>query len=125
LLFAVIRGSLSEGINFSDKLGRCVVVVGLPYLSVRDPEVIAKKAYYDKSSWYSGYRFYENSCDVAIKQSIGRAIRHVNHYAVVLLVDSRHDQKIHCRPDWMKRNKICGKTTKEVLEKIRKFFKSK
>jgi chromosome transmission fidelity protein 1 len=45
LLFSVINGKLSEGINFSDELARCVVVVGLPYPDVRDPVLQEKMRY--------------------------------------------------------------------------------
>ena len=42
MLFAVCRGKVSEGIDFSDKAGRCVIIAGIPYAQKRDPKVIAR-----------------------------------------------------------------------------------
>lgn len=49
LLLSVVGGKMSEGINFSDRLGRCVMVVGLPYPNIASPEWKAKMEYIEST----------------------------------------------------------------------------
>ena len=37
VMFAVCRGKISEGLDFSDDAARCVVLIGVPYPMVLDP----------------------------------------------------------------------------------------
>lgn len=50
LLLAVVGGKISEGINFSDGMGRCVVMVGLPYPSPSDVELTETIKYIENIS---------------------------------------------------------------------------
>ncbi|GAQ88396.1 Helicase [Klebsormidium nitens] len=48
VLLSVVGGKMSEGINFSDDMGRCVVMVGLPYPSKTDPELQERMQYLER-----------------------------------------------------------------------------
>uniref|UniRef100_A0A669F742 ATP-dependent DNA helicase DDX11 n=1 Tax=Oreochromis niloticus TaxID=8128 RepID=A0A669F742_ORENI len=76
LLFSVVGGKMSEGINFSDDLGRCVVMVGMPYPNIKSPELQEKMSYLDRHLPHSqgrspGQALIENLCMKAVNQSIG------------------------------------------------------
>jgi chromosome transmission fidelity protein 1 len=123
VLFTVVRGKLSEGINFNDDLGRCVIMIGLPYPNTQDIELQEKMKFWDrKGGRVSGKMLYENMCHKAVNQSIGRAIRHKEDYAVVLLVDGRYEGCWEKRPSWTLNNKLSDTSYEETKYRIMEFF---
>jgi chromosome transmission fidelity protein 1 len=122
LLLSVVGGKMSEGINFSDRLGRCVMVVGLPYPNIASPDWKAKIEYIESATYtqltdggtmgkeearakakHASRDFYENACMRAVNQSIGRAIRHRGDYAAIVLIDRRFgSERIRSKlPGWI------------------------
>lgn len=118
ILFAVVGGKLSEGLNFSDELARAVVVIGLPFANKNSPELQERMRYANEVEQRLGHKrhpgakdaaseLYENMCMSAVNQSIGetvrrlprannihgfvgRAIRHRMDWASLILVDRRY-----------------------------------
>ncbi|XP_023548198.1 ATP-dependent DNA helicase DDX11 isoform X2 [Cucurbita pepo subsp. pepo] len=161
VLFAVVGGKISEGINLSDGMGRCIVMVGLPYPSPSDIELMERVKHIEtlgnsnsiKSlkfynevpsgdvetgleilrSCKRGKEYYENLCMKAVNQSIGRAIRHINDYAAILLVDVRYSSTSSKRsfshpadklPKWIKDCLISStENYGEVHRRLHQFFK--
>lgn len=99
ILLAVVGGKISEGINFSDGMGRCIVMVGLPYPNPADIELLERIKHiegigysnstellvtddYHSGDVHDGFsllrrcrrrgkEYYENLCMKAVNQSIG------------------------------------------------------
>ncbi|KAL9019463.1 MAG: hypothetical protein Q9185_003254 [Variospora sp. 1 TL-2023] len=140
ILLSVVGGKLSEGINFSDKLGRGVAVVGLPFPNIHSAQWKAKLEYIERSivdrggssmeGKAAGREFYENACMRAVNQSIGRAIRHQKDFASILLLDRRYSiPRIGDKlPSWIKQALPLTNTApafSETVRELRKFFQAK
>ncbi|KAK7745786.1 ATP-dependent DNA helicase chl1 [Cytospora paraplurivora] len=151
LLLSVVGGKMSEGINFSDRLGRCVVIVGLPYPNINSPEWKARIEYIESATIARltspssieptmtkeqaatqgkqvARDFYENACMRAVNQSIGRAIRHRGDYAAIILCDRRFGtERIRAKlPGWIRGGMVGGSESKGLqglMGSLNMFFK--
>ncbi|KAF2102085.1 TFIIH basal transcription factor complex helicase subunit [Rhizodiscina lignyota] len=144
LLLAVINGTLSEGINFSDSLGRGVAVVGLPFPNPHSAEWKSKMEFVSQKAQdaaavelgiakakdkgkEAAREFYTNVCMRAVNQAVGRAIRHRGDYAVILLLDRRYGTSaIRGKlPGWIRGSLKTGMGVREAAGEIGGFFQDK
>lgn len=111
ILLAVVDAKLSEGINFQDDLARCVVICGIPYPSRHSTEIKERIKYVNSLPRHSplpagkdaGQVLYQNMAFRGVNQSIGRAIRHINDWAAIILLDERYQQASNQSqlPQWL------------------------
>lgn len=133
LLLSVVGGKMSEGINFSDDLGRCVVMVGMPYPNIKSPELQEKMAYLNQTlprtqgQPLPGTVLIENLCMKAINQSIGRAIRHQRDFASIVLLDHRYARPsiLAKLPAWIRDRVEVKATFGPAFAAVRKFHREK
>jgi chromosome transmission fidelity protein 1 len=152
LLLSVVGGKMSEGINFSDCLGRCVVIVGLPFPNIMSAEWKAKIEYIEattlarlrsaedkekldegdlvRQAKEQGRQFYENACMRAVNQSVGRAIRHREDYAAIVMIDKRFsNERIKSKlPGWIREGLVADageKTFGQLMSALGGFFRAK
>ncbi|XP_049738125.1 ATP-dependent DNA helicase DDX11 isoform X2 [Elephas maximus indicus] len=133
LLLSVVGGKMSEGINFSDNLGRCVVMVGMPYPNIKSPELQEKMAYLDQTLPRTpgqappGKALVENLCMKAVNQSVGRAIRHQKDFASIVLLDQRYARPptLAKLPAWIRDRVEVKATFGPAFAALRKFHREK
>jgi chromosome transmission fidelity protein 1 len=169
LLFSVVGGKMSEGINFSDRLGRCVIIVGLPFPNIMSAEWRAKIEYIESSTTLrleataasevvvqgdggaagtamkapkltkeeiqklakeAGREFYENACMRAVNQSVGRAIRHREDYAAILMIDRRFgSERVRNKlPGWIREGLVADageKSFGQLMGAVSAFIRAK
>lgn len=99
-------------------------MVGLPFPNIQSAVWKAKIEHVEKSAYKkaeqsiqdesrrqamakaAGRDFYENSCMRAVNQCIGRAIRHRNDYAAIVMIDHRYESERIQRklPAWIRQS---------------------
>lgn len=91
---AVARGKISEGLDFSDKYGRAVMMVGIPFAPRNDPKVDQKMRYLNveraqRPGLPSGDDWYIQTGMRTTNQAMGRVIRHKHDYGAMFFCDAR------------------------------------
>jgi DNA repair helicase Rad3 len=129
LLMGVWRGKISEGLDFSDKSARWVIVVGMPFSQFKDPKIQLKMDYLNKKhekglSQISGRDWYNQECSRAINQAIGRAIRHINDFGCILLFDKRYGYSSAQseRSKWVRDKQRVFDSFEELKIEVNQFF---
>lgn len=109
ILFAVCRGRVSEGMDFTNDGARGVVMVGVPYPNVKDLQVGLKRDHNDravsvkgKSGILSGSVWYSQQAFRALNQAVGRCIRHRSDVGAILLLDDRYADHSRELPRWLR-----------------------
>ncbi|SPJ11968.1 DEAD box helicase,putative [Plasmodium sp. DRC-Itaito] len=116
ILFCVMNGKLSEGINFYDDLCRNIIVVGIPFVkhdNIVDKNLLRLKYYreYTKDTMNTNdkndstkiliYDDVNKMCETyeikyamkIINQCIGRSLRHINDFSSFFFLDYRFSKK--------------------------------
>jgi len=129
ILAAVCRGKLCEGIDFTDRQCRMVIMVGIPYPSRTDLRVLLKQAFLErKGAEGDGRRWYTREAVCAVNQTLGRVIRHRHDYGGVLLCDERFARDGHLSflaaqiPSWLRSEVKVHGSFEIALNACRQFF---
>lgn len=124
ILLAVMGGKLSEGINFSDELGRVVMVVGMPFANMDNVETQERLKAITNGCPSKKRQLMESECMTIVNQSIGRAVRHANDFAAVLLIDSRFGRQsvLDKLPGFIKRDVRVAQSLAHICDDLNTFF---
>lgn len=103
VLFSVARGKVSEGVDFEDGYGRCVVMVGVPFQYTESVR-LKKRLEFLRSEYNIGeYEFLTFDAMRHAAQCLGRVLRNKNDYGLMILADERFERsdKKSKLPKWI------------------------
>lgn len=132
IFMAVLRGKVSEGLDFKDQNGRAVIIIGLPFPPFMDPRVVLKKQYLEnnrtrENQLQNGQDWYNMEATRAVNQAIGRVIRHKDDYGAILLCDQRFHSYKNGLSRWVQSHiKIKNEAFKfgPVIKELGDFFRN-
>ncbi|CAL2035080.1 unnamed protein product [Caenorhabditis brenneri] len=103
VLFSVARGKVSEGIDFSHHLGRCVIMLGIPYMYTESRVLRARLEYLRDTFNIRENDFLTFDAMRHTAQCMGRALRSKTDYGLMVFADKRFSRtdKRGKLPRWM------------------------
>ncbi|KRY32954.1 TFIIH basal transcription factor complex helicase XPD subunit [Trichinella spiralis] len=103
ILLSVARGKVSEGVDFSDHLGRAVVMLGVPYVYTESRIIRARLEYLRDQFNIKENDFLTFDAMRQAAQCVGRALRNKTDYGLMIFADKRYSRsdKREKLPKWI------------------------
>ncbi|CAJ0950799.1 unnamed protein product, partial [Mesorhabditis belari] len=115
VFFAVAKGKLSEGINFSDRHARAVIIIGIPFPPLYDIRIMVKRKILANKYTIEAMR--------TVNQAVGRVLRHKDDFGIVVLLDARfRSMNRTFFPGWLRSEKKIVNNYDEWINDMKHFF---
>lgn len=103
VLLSVARGRVSEGVDFQDHLGRCVIMFGIPYVYTQSRILRARLEYMRDNYLIRENDFLTFDAIRSASQCVGRALRGKTDYGIMIFADKRFSRfdKRSKLPKWI------------------------
>eukprot|EP01125_Pyxidicula_operculata_P016556 TRINITY_DN5709_c0_g1_i3.p1 TRINITY_DN5709_c0_g1~~TRINITY_DN5709_c0_g1_i3.p1 ORF type:complete len:553 (-),score=47.38 TRINITY_DN5709_c0_g1_i3:25-1683(-) len=92
VFLSVARGKVSEGIDFADHYGRCVVLFGIPYVYTESRILRARLEFLNQKYHIRENDFLTFDAMRTAAQCVGRVIRGKTDYGIMIFADRRYDR---------------------------------
>lgn len=127
VFLGVARGRISEGIDFADHYGRCVLLFGLPVRNTQSMLVQARAEYIEHKYGMERSDFLVFDAMRAASQCVGRLLRSKKDYGIVVMADRRfaRPKSKEQLPHWIKQfiNDTRSDTSiDEAIEETKQFL---
>jgi DNA excision repair protein ERCC-2 len=103
VFLSVSRGKVSEGIDFANHYGRCVVIFGIPYVYTESRKLKARLEFLNETYQIREGDFLTFDAMRTAAQCVGRVIRGKSDYGIMILADHRYNRidKRDKLPPWI------------------------
>lgn len=128
VLFSVARGKVSEGVDFEDGYGRCVVMLGVPFQYTESVRLKRRLEFLRTEYNIKEYDFLTFDAMRHAAQCLGRVLRNKNDYGLMILADERferNDKKTKL-PKWIQNfieRGSCNLSVDMALSIARRFYR--
>nr|CAG4651600.1 EOG090X01B4 [Triops cancriformis] len=121
VLLSVARGKVSEGIDFDHHLGRCVIMMGIPYVYTQSRILRARLEYLRDQFQIRENDFLTFDAMRHAAQCVGRCLRGKTDYGIMVFADKRFARadKRGKLPKWIQehlKDSMCNLSTEEAVQ---------
>ncbi|CAF1068141.1 unnamed protein product [Rotaria magnacalcarata] len=128
VLLSVARGKVSEGVDFDNHLGRCVIMFGIPYVYTQSRILQARLDYLRENFQIRENDFLTFDAMRHAAQCVGRVLRGKSDYGIMIFADKRflRSDKRQKIPKWIQEyltDSLANLSIEECVQIVKKWLK--